>query len=291
MGTQEKLLYTHNPVIHFLATMSHRIFNWVDETFIGKDTFNPAQFEITDTALTLPRLPAAFDGYRIAHISDIHIDTWLGLERLEHVIEMVNAQRADLVVITGDFITYHVPHLTRGMEPLLRNLHAPDGVMAVLGNHDYWAAPDDVRRMLRNAGIREMGNRVHTLQRGDDRLHIAGLDDVYNKHDHLNSILRHLPLDGAAILLVHVPDFADVAAATGRFDLCLSGHTHGGQMVLPFSNRPLVLPPYGKKYHSGLYRIGEMYQYTTRGLGTSTVAIRINCPPEISILTLHSPLA
>lgn len=291
MGTQEKLLYNHNPVLHFLATLSHRVFRWVDETFVGKDTFNPAQFEITSTDLTLPHLHPAFENYRIAHISDIHIDTWLGLERLEHVIEMVNAQHADLVVITGDFITYDMPMLTRGMAPLLRALHAPDGVMAVLGNHDYWAAPESVRQMLRHAGIHEMGNRVHTLRRGEDCLHIAGLDDVYNKRDHLNTILRQLPGNSAAILLVHVPDFADVAAATERFDLCLSGHTHGGQVVLPFTNRPLVLPPYGKKYPSGLYRVGQMYQYTTRGLGTSTMAMRINCPPEISVLTLHSPMA
>jgi len=288
MATQEKVLYSRNPALHFFATLSQRIFNWLDHTFIGRDRLNPAVFDIAPIDLSLPRLDAAFQGYRIVHVSDIHIDTWLGLERLEQVVQLINAQGADLIVITGDFITYRVPHLLEGMSAILKNLHAPDGVLAVLGNHDYWAAPDEVRAMLRSAGIREMGNRVHTLQRGEALLHIAGLDDVYNKHDHLGSILAELPLGGAAILLVHVPDFADVAAATGRFDLSLSGHSHGGQLVLPRIG-PLVLPPYGKKYYSGLYRINSMYQYTTRGLGTSTFAVRLNCPPEISVLTLHSP--
>ncbi len=288
MATQEKVLYSRNPALHFFAALSRRVFNWFDHTFIGKDRLNPAVFDIAPIDLTLPRLDAAFQGYRIVHVSDIHIDTWLGLERLEQVVQLINAQGADLIVITGDFITYRVPRLLEGMSTILRNLHAPDGVMAVLGNHDYWSAPDEVRAMLRSAGIREMGNRVHTLRRGEAALHIAGLDDVYNKHDHLSGILSDLPLGGAAILLVHVPDFADVAAATGRFDLSLSGHSHGGQLVLPRIG-PLVLPPYGKKYYSGLYRINGMYQYTTRGLGTSTFAVRLNCPPEISVLTLHSP--
>ncbi len=289
MSTQEQRLYNHNPFLHLLARASCRFFKWIDTTFIGRNKLNPEIFDINPVTLTLPRLDAVFDGYRIAHISDMHTDTWLGVERLEQVVHLINAQNADLIVITGDFITYRNAALIKRMTPVLSRLHAPDGVMAVMGNHDYWSAPDDIQAMLEAAGIEQMGNRVHTIRRGAAALHIAGLDDVYNKRDELQHVMAKIPPYGAAILLVHVPDFADVAAVTGRFDLSLSGHSHGGQLVFPGLG-PLILPPYGKKYYSGLYRVDGMYQYTTRGLGTSTFAVRLNCPPEISIHTLRSPL-
>ncbi len=287
MSTQERHLYNHNPFLQFWARTSYKFFHWVDDTFIGRHNLDPDVFDIASTTLPLPRLDAAFDGYRIVHISDLHTDTWLGVERLEQVVRLVNAQEPDLTVITGDFITYRNTTLIDRMAPVLARLEAADGVMAVLGNHDYWSAPEEIQAMLEAAGIEHMGNRVRTLQRGAAALHIAGLDDVYNKRDELQSVMAEIPPHGAAILLVHVPDFADVAAATGRFDLSLSGHSHGGQLVLPWLG-PLVLPPYGKKYYSGLYRVGGMYQYTTRGLGTSTFAVRLNCPPEISVHTLRN---
>ncbi len=288
MSTQEQRIYYHNPFFQFLARASWKFFHWVDETFIGRQKLNPEIFDITPVTLTLRRLDTAFDGYRIVHISDMHTDTWLGVERLEQVVGLINAQKPDLIVITGDFITYRDAALTERMTPVLSRLHAPDGVMAVMGNHDYWSAPDEIHAMLEAAGIEQMGNRVHTIRRGEAALHIAGLDDVYNKRDELQRVMAKIPPYGAAILLVHVPDFADVAAVTGRFDLSLSGHSHGGQLVFPGVG-PLVLPPYGRKYYSGLYRIDGMYQYTTRGLGTSTFAVRLNCPPEISVHTLRSP--
>ncbi|GAB4529723.1 MAG: hypothetical protein Fur0018_16520 [Anaerolineales bacterium] len=287
MATQDEKLYlADNPALRFLAHASRYVFNWLDEVFVGKNS--PATFDISNILLTLPHLEPPFDGYRIVHISDIHVDTWLGLERLKQVVELVNARQPDLIAITGDFVTTHQEETIAAMGRALRAMRASDGVLAVLGNHDYWAAAAEVRDMLNAAGIREIGNQVHTLQRGKARLHIAGVDDVYNKHDRLNHVIEHLPLGGAAILLVHVPDFADVAAATQRFDLCLSGHSHGGQLVIP-GRKPLFLPLYGQKYYSGLYRVNGMYQYTTRGLGTSTFALRWNCPPEISVLTLHTP--
>ncbi len=287
MSTQERRLYNHNPFLQFLARASCKFFNWVDGTFIGKHKLDPSVFDINPIMLPLSRLDAAFDGYRIVHISDLHTDTWLGVERLAQVVNLVNAQEPNLIVITGDFITYKDATLIERMAPVLARLEAPDGVMAVLGNHDYWSAPDEIQAMLETAGIEQMGNQVHTIQRGAAALHIVGLDDVHNKRDELQNVMAKIPPHGAAILLVHVPDFADVAAVTGRFDLSLSGHSHGGQLILPGLG-PLVLPPYGKKYYSGLYRVNGMYQYTTRGLGTSTFAVRLNCPPEISVHTLRS---
>ena len=130
-------------------------------------------------------------------------------------------------------------------------------------------------------------NSVITVQCGESQLHFAGLDDVSQKMDRLDILMKSLPEDGAAILLVHEPDFADVAAATQRFDLQISGHSHGGQIVLPFIGPP-ILPEMGKKYPSGLYNINNMLLYTNRGVGVTTVNARFNCRPEITVFTLEA---
>jgi hypothetical protein len=159
-------------------------------------------------------------------------------------------------------------------------------VAGVLGNHDYWADVRGVRRIIEAGGVRELANDAMTIQRGDASLHIAGVDDIWENRHRLERVLDRLPNEGAAVLLAHEPDFADESAATGRFDLQLSGHTHGGQCVTPWGSMPL-LPDLGRKYPSGLYRVGEMWQYTNRGLGMVWAPqVRFNCRPEITIVTL-----
>ena len=133
----------------------------------------------------------------------------------------------------------------------------------------------------------ELRNSVYTMRRGSDSLHLAGVGDVFVRDDNLDLVLKRLPIDGAAILLAHEPDFGDLSASTGRFDLQISGHTHGGQVVLPFFGPP-ILPDLGTRYPSGLYHIGEMLLYTNRGVGMSLPPIRFNCRPEITVFTLES---
>jgi predicted MPP superfamily phosphohydrolase len=250
----------------------------------------PAWIEIVPVSLTLPRLAPAFDGYRIALFSDIHLGDGLDRARLETIVARVNEQRPDLIAITGDFVSRDAARHAPDLAAALRNLSAPDGVVAVLGNHDYSGGPVPIRRALAASGIRELGNAVSTLRRGAARLHIAGADDVMARKARLDLVLSALPAEGAAILLVHEPDFADISAATGRFDLQLSGHSHGGQVVLPFHG-PLILPSLAVRYPSGCYRVGSMLQYTTRGVGASFLRVRFNCRPEITVLTLRAPAA
>jgi predicted MPP superfamily phosphohydrolase len=128
---------------------------------------------------------------------------------------------------------------------------------------------------------------VHTLERGGSLLHIAGVDDVWERQDRLDLVLDRLPAEGGAILLAHEPDFADTSAATGRFDLQISGHSHGGQVIAPFAG-PLRLPHLGRKYPLGLYRVGDMLQYTNRGVGMVYPYVRFNCRPEITLFTLRA---
>jgi predicted MPP superfamily phosphohydrolase len=249
----------------------------------------PRRLEVVRLELTLPRLAAAFDGYRIVQIGDLHLDDWSKPERLDRTAEMVNEERPDLVVVTGDFASYSARRLDTGrLVGALRRLSAPDGVLAILGNHDYLTDVKLIRQCIREAGLTELINEVVTLERGGSELPVAGIDDVMEGRSRLDLVLGELPESGAAVLLAHEPDFADVAAATGRFDLQLSGHSHGGQVRVPLLGRA-VLPPFSQRYTRGLHRVGGMLVYTNRGLGTVHARLRFGCRPEITALTLRSP--
>jgi hypothetical protein len=249
----------------------------------------PRRLEVVRLELTLPRLAAAFDGYRMVQIGDLHLDDWSKPARLDRIVEMVNAESPDLVAITGDFASYSARRLDTGrLVGALRRLSAPDGVLAILGNHDYLTDVKLIRRCIREAGLTELINEVVTLRRGGSEFHVAGIDDVMEGRSRLDLVLGKLPESGAAVLLAHEPDFADVAAATGRFDLQLSGHSHGGQVRVPLLGRA-VLPPFSQRYTRGLHRVGGMLVYTNRGLGTVHARLRFGCRPEITALTFRSP--
>jgi uncharacterized protein len=252
----------------------------------------PNWFKVETIRLKLPRLSRKFSGLRIAQISDIHMGGWMNLERLQRVADLVIEEKPDMLLITGDFVIGHsaadisqqsVQDLITG----LSRLGTSFPTFAVLGNHDYWTDVETVRHILSSSGITELTNTVFTLQRENESLHLCGVDDIWEGDARLDDVIAQLSDDGSAILLAHEPDFADTSAATERFDLQLSGHTHGGQVVLPFIGPP-ILPYLGRKYPSGLYKVGEMLQYTNRGIGMARLPIRINCPPEITVFILES---
>lgn len=245
--------------------------------------------EIRRVEVEIPGLGTAFDGYRVAQFSDVHLDGAMTLERLRRVVEMVNAESPDLVAFTGDFVSSRLPSDEKGLAEAFRELSAADGVAAVLGNHDHIVDAPEVRRIASSAGVCELRNDVLTLRRGADSLHLAGIDDLLEGKARIDRVLERLPLDGAAVLLSHCPDFADVSGPTGRFGLQLSGHSHGGQARLPLIGA-VVKPPHSKRYPMGSYEISGMRLYTNRGLGTVKVPLRLNCRPEITVFTLRSPL-
>ena len=252
----------------------------------------PDELDVQDVEIKLPRFPDRFAGFRIVQFSDLHMGGWMNGERLRKVIDAVKQQRPDLVVITGDFFNGPVwnensNHAADEFVEELSQLTADFTTLGVLGNHDYWSDAAEARKALQRCGVIEIGNGFYSLERDGQELHIAGVDDIWYEHDDLDEVLSKLPETGEAILLAHEPDFADKSAETGRFGLQLSGHSHGGQIVLPFIGAP-VLPRLGRKYPAGLYRVGDMWQYTNRGVGMADLFIRINCPPEITVLTLHA---
>jgi predicted MPP superfamily phosphohydrolase len=248
----------------------------------------PDWLDIQPVTLTLPRLAPAFDGYQVVQFSDIHMSSWMTRARLADVVGVVNAQGADLIALTGDFVSNLSDAIAQDLIDVLGTLRAPDGTVAVLGNHDHWTDAAVIHRVIQESGMVDLTNTVHTLDRGGVPLHLAGVDDIWEQHDRLDDVLGQLPQDGAAILLAHEPDFADTSAATGRFDLELSGHSHGGQVIIPFVGPP-HLPYLGRKYPLGRYQVGRMIQYTNRGVGMIPPRVRFNCRPEITVFTLRAP--
>lgn len=251
----------------------------------------PGLFSVETVELKLKKLPKSFSGFRIAQISDIHMGGWMNLERFQQVADLILTENPDVLLITGDLLLgYHVTDDTRqaidDLAKVLSSLSEAIPSFAVLGNHDHWIDPDAVRQMLALSGVMDLTNAVCTLTRGNDGLHLCGVDDVWEGSACLEDVIAQLKDDNVAILMAHEPDYADVSAATGKFDLQVSGHTHGGQIAIPFWGPP-ILPYLGRKYHTGLYKIGNMFQYTNRGVGMARLPFRFNCPPEITIFVLN----
>lgn len=237
---------------------------------------------LTRLSLAFPDLPVGFDGYRILHLTDLHLDAIDGTA--DAAARAVAGVEADLCVLTGDFrddVTAPLEPVFESLRHILGNIRAPDGALGVLGNHDSAAMVETLEAM----GMRILCNEVVHLRRGPDRIHVTGLDDVHRFHTEAAHVALHGAPDGFGVALVHSPEIADRAAAAHR--LYLTGHTHGGQICLP-GGRPLIT---GLRRHrhlvSGLWRHGEMVGYTSRGVGASLLPLRFNCRGEIVLVTLR----
>jgi predicted MPP superfamily phosphohydrolase len=240
--------------------------------------------DIHELDVFLPRLPRAFEGFRLAHLSDIHLGDWMTLDWFIEITDKVNALRPDALAITGDLVTSRARQYAEALKQGFRQLAVP--TFAVAGNHDHWSWIPVFHEAVRQGGLTDLSNRIYTLRRGAAALHLVGFDDIWMNKHRPDLVLPRLPPTGCAILLVHEPDYADTSAAFSRFDLQLSGHSHGGQVRLPALGA-LTLPPYGQKYPQGLYQVGTMQLYTNRGVGMVAPHVRLNCRPEISVYRLQ----
>jgi len=208
--------------------------------------------------------------------------------RLMDIAAVVNAQHADLIVMTGDFVNGLWPSAVADIAAILDALQAADGVYAILGNHDHWTDAPTIRRAIEASRAHLLSNTSATIRRGSANLFLLGVDDIWEQQHDLDAALAGIPPDAATILLAHEPDFADEAAATNRIGLQLSGHSHGGQVRLPVKGA-LILPYLGEKYDQGLYDVNGMALYVNRGLGMIAPFVRFGCPPEITHITLTRP--
>lgn len=251
------------------------------------------EIDIVYNTITIPRLPDPFAGFKIVQISDFHFKEYTEATFLEAVVRRVNEAAPDLVLLTGDFVSsgplprHFSVRMGYHCAEILSRIHCPLRY-AILGNHDHLVGAHGVTDALLTHGIPVLANSSVAVERDGRRLWLAGTQDALEGRPNLTATLPggRNPDQEPLILLVHEPDFA--AHVAGRqIDLMLSGHTHGGQVRLPFLP-PLLLPKMGTRYVEGHFRLGDgMQLYVNRGIGAVNLPFRFRCPPEISVLTLQ----
>jgi len=239
---------------------------------------------LVELTLSHPDLPPEFDGYRLLHLTDLHLD---GMPSLDAVIAgLVRKQPVDLAVWTGDYrwrVHGEYAQVLPGIAGIVAAIAASDGHYATLGNHDPVAMVD----LLETLGLRVLANETISIHRGGASLHITGLDDVhYFYTDMAPAALAQAPA-GFKIALVHSPEAAPLAADAG-YALYLCGHTHGGQVCLPGGMPILTNSALHRRHAKGLWRRGKMIGYTSNGAGTSGLPVRFFSRGEVTVLTLRS---
>jgi predicted MPP superfamily phosphohydrolase len=252
------------------------------------------EISVPTRPIAIRNLPDAFRNFRIAQISDIHLDEYSEPAFVARVIARVNALQPDLVLLTGDYITFGAlgrSFALAAMEQCAGILHAIQCPQryAVMGNHDSVLGAPTIAPILSAVGIPLLVNQHVPIEHGGSRLWLCGIHDPVTHLPDLDAAIPQWP-DGPVLLMSHGPDFADVVVAHPRgplVDLMVSGHSHGGQVRIPFVGA-LALPTGGQKYPEGLYRFDHMQLYVNRGIGTVGLPIRLNCPPEITLFTLQS---
>jgi len=235
--------------------------------------------------IPVPRLPSAFDGWTLVHLTDLHHGALMPLGLIRYVVNKANALAKDAIVCTGDYVLeVRTTGEIDAVWPVLNELSAPDGVYSILGNHDHWADTSRSLHWLNTTG-QNLRHRVVPVERGGQRLWLAGAGDLWEDHLGLDALLAEVPPDECRIVLAHNPDTADSVYSTA-VDLLLCGHTHGGQVRLPGGHAP-VLPVKNKAYSSGLVTSPRGTPvFISRGIGWAIYPVRLNCLPEIAVLEL-----
>jgi predicted MPP superfamily phosphohydrolase len=236
--------------------------------------------------ILLPHVSTALDGFRMVLMSDHHLFPFTPRELLERAVEQANALRPDLVLLGGDYV-YTDAESIRELAPILGRLNAKYGVFAVQGNYDCVFGPELIRAQLGAQSIDVLVNRGLHVGPSAGRLFLTGLDSVWRGMPDPISAFAGYREGSVALALVHEPDYFPTLVRLTPVDLQLSGHSHGGQVRIPALG-PVVLPPWGRIYHTGLYELNGHFLYTGRGLGMVELPLRLNCPPELTEIILHT---
>jgi len=235
--------------------------------------------------IPVSNLPKAFSGFRIVQLTDLHYGALVPLGLIRSVLARANRIERDVIVCTGDYV--HERNSTGQIDsvwPLIAELNAPSGVFSVLGNHDHWADTSRSQQWLSHTG-QELRHKVASIDRDGSRLWLVGAGDLWEDHRNLDELLSRIPESDCRVVLAHNPDTADTEFSS-RVDLMISGHTHGGQVDIPFIGTP-ILPVRNKTYSSGLKASPRgMNVFISRGIGWAVYPVRFNCLPEIAVLEL-----
>ena len=254
--------------------------------------WEPSRLTEKDYTLSLPEWPATCADYRVAVVSDIHAGApYIGLEKIDRMVAMIQEQKPDLVLLPGDFVIQEVlggsfiapETLAQHLKPLL--LHTK--VYAVLGNHDAWLDSQRVQVALENVGIAVLEDRAIPIIKNQCQFWLVGLSDYTEGKLEYHQAFSMVPKDSPTLAFTHNPDvFPDLFKA--RFSLLIAGHTHGGQVKLPFIGRAVVPSKYGERYAIGHVVENNRHLFVTPGIGTSILPVRFGVPPEISYLRLQA---
>ena len=243
---------------------------------------NAERVELRGNSVRTTALPPRFDGFTVLHLSDLHVEMSEGAMR--RVGDLVDGLSYDLCVLTGDYRAKTFGPFDATLDGLAQlRQHLREPIYGVLGNHD------TIRMVpaLEGMGIRMLLNESDVIERGGERIHLAGIDDAhYFRVDNIEKAAAQIPVEEFSVLLSHTPEIYRQAAHAG-FDLMLSGHTHGGQICLPGSI-PITLDSHlPRRFGSGAWRYHRMAGYTSVGAGSCIVPVRLNCPPEITVHRLQ----
>jgi predicted MPP superfamily phosphohydrolase len=270
---------------------------------VGKGFYNTSRYglELTRVRIELANLPPQFRGLKIAHLSDFHSSFIVSKGLIAEAARLAMDERPDMVVLTGDFVSgstkfissavgdFNKKYLDRCIDAL-GGLKAPMGIYGVLGNHDLWSGKEAARTICREfsrrLGVVWLRNSSTPLEKDGQRIDLLGVDD-YWEGGSLIQASRGLEPGTVKILLSHNPDINDdIELFKQEIDLVLSGHTHGGQVVFPVVGMLYIPSKFGEKYRAGLVSDGSRKTYITRGVGNLLFPFRLNCPPEVTVLTL-----
>lgn len=244
----------------------------------------PYMLTIERQPIFLRRLPKSLNGFRIVQLSDLHYGPLTSEQQIRRAVETANNLEPDIIALTGDYISHERRYAARCAE-LVGGLRARCGVYAVLGNHDHWTDAALITDLFRAEGIRVLINEGMRFEKNGAAFWLAGVDDTMVGLEDLSLALAGARRSELKLLLAHNPIILRRAARAG-VDLVLSGHTHGGQVILRSERSASGRPR--RRLLRGLGRQGESQIYVSRGLGTVILPIRYGCPPEVSLLELHN---
>lgn len=247
--------------------------------------YEPRHIIVEKKTIAINNLPDVFEGFRICQISDVHHSPFVGLKFIEKAVDMANSLNSDLIALTGDYVAMSPKYIAPAISALCK-LKSPNGILAVLGNHDHWEGAELTMDVFSKYSVPVITNEHRFIEMKNKTICFAGVDDLMEGNQDLKAAFHGVPNDMPRVLLSHNPDYAEVMPENERVDLVLAGHTHGGQIRIPFSIAPVTMSKYGQKYAGGLVRLANTQIYVSRGIGVVGLPIRFNCPPEITLITL-----
>jgi len=251
--------------------------------------YDTSQVAVEHVELAVDELPDAFKGLRIVHISDIQGDQYTGREQIARYIEQVNAQQPDVVIFTGDLISYGTDYIEMSAEEFSR-VNAVHGAFAVVGDHDYWAGLENVEPALESRGIELLRDENRYIPIGSDSLLLTGITQVYSQRAREEQVRKLTAEPGSAVLKVlashQVSELLLQAAEDNSYRLFLAGHTHGGQVRVPLFGMTFSASDMETEFVGGQYRSGDLLVNVNNGLGFTLAPVRYNAPPAVTVITL-----